>query len=159
MKESMERDDDAMASTDLVQEMLAAMSKNGWRITEQRKTLAEIFAGHDGYLSPKDVYDQMCAKYPGLSLDTVYRNLRMLSEMGVLEQVYFQDGGLKFKASCHARHHHHLICLHCEKTLSIDYCPMEQQVELPQKFKIVNHRFEIYGVCEDCQEPSSTALN
>mgnify|MGYP001252444004 FL=1 len=148
-----------MTASDMVREMLAAMSRNGWRITEQRRTLAQIFAEHDGYLSPKDVYDQMCVKYPGVSLDTVYRNLRMLSEMGVLEQFYFLDGGLKFKATCHTHHHHHLICLNCEKTLTIDYCPMEQNVELPKKFKIVNHRFEVYGVCEECQTHSSSSAN
>lgn len=146
-----------MAASDIVQEMLAAMSRNGWRITDQRRTLAQIFAGHDGYLSPKDVYDQMSGKYPGVSLDTVYRNLRMLSEMGVLEQFYFLDGGLKFKANCQTHHHHHLICLNCEKTLTIDYCPMEHNVDLPGKYKIVNHRFEIYGVCEECQMHSSSS--
>lgn len=75
-----------------VKDMLNTMARNGWRVTEQRRTLAQIFADHDGYLSPKDVYDQMSVYYPSMSLDTVYRNLRMLSEMGVLEHFYFMDG-------------------------------------------------------------------
>ncbi|GIQ61551.1 Fur family transcriptional regulator [Paenibacillus cisolokensis] len=145
-----------MSGSGTVQEMIAVMSRNGWRITDQRRTLAQIFADHDGYLSPKDVYDQMCVKYPSVSFDTVYRNLRMLSEMGVLEQFYFMDGGLKFKGSCHSHHHHHLICLNCEKTLTFDYCPLEQNMDLPGNYKIVNHRFEIYGVCEDCQNQISS---
>jgi Fur family zinc uptake transcriptional regulator len=140
----------------MVNQMIDVMSKNGWRITEQRRKLAEIFAKTDGYLSPKDVYDQMTVSYPSGSFDTVYRNLRLLSEMGALEQFYFMDGGLKFRASCLTRHHHHLICTNCEKTLTFEYCPMNDSMKLPGSFKILNHRFEIYGVCEECQTESVT---
>lgn len=144
--------DQSHAHSVVAQDMLAVMARNGWRITEQRKTLAQIFSDDDGYLSPKDVYDQMSAKYPSVSFDTVYRNLRMLSEMGVLEQFYFMDGGLKFKGSCLSHHHHHLICVNCEKTMTFDYCPMDQSLELPGNYQILNHRFEIYGICEECRK-------
>lgn len=140
-----------------VHHMIDIMSKNGWRITEQRRKLSEIFAATDGYLSPKDVYDQMITSYPGVSFDTVYRNLRLLSEMGALEQFYFMNGGLKFRASCLAHHHHHLICLNCEKTLSFEYCPLEHDIELPGSFKILNHRFEVYGLCEECKDKPLTS--
>jgi len=134
-----------------VKDMLNTMARNGWRVTEQRRTLAQIFADHDGYLSPKDVYDQMSVYYPSMSLDTVYRNLRMLSEMGVLEHFYFMDGGLKFKENCLTHHHHHLICVNCEKTLPFDYCPMDHGLKLPGDYKVLRHRFEVYGLCEGCQ--------
>jgi Fur family zinc uptake transcriptional regulator len=134
-----------------VKEMLDTMARNGWRVTEQRRTLAQIFADYEGYLSPKDVYNQMSVCYPGMSLDTVYRNLRILSEMGVLEHFYFMEGGLKFKGSCTAHHHHHLICVSCEKTLPFDYCPMDQGPSLPGNYKVLRHRFEVYGICEECQ--------
>ncbi|WP_058304067.1 Fur family transcriptional regulator [Gorillibacterium timonense] len=141
------------------QDMVDAMAQSGWRITDQRRSLARIFSGTEGYLSPKDVYDQMRLTYPGVSFDTVYRNLRMLSEMGVLEQVYFQEGGLKFKANCLHHHHHHLICVNCEKTLTFDYCPMNQMLSLPGNFKIINHRFEIYGLCEECRQDGVSSLD
>ncbi|PYI55235.1 Fur family transcriptional regulator [Paenibacillus flagellatus] len=145
-----------MTDHNRVKQMIDIMASNGWRITEQRRTLADIFAKSEGYLSPKDVYEQMTVEYPGVSFDTVYRNLRLLSEMGALEQFYFMDGGLKFKGSCLDHHHHHLICVNCEKTLTFDYCPMEHSLGLPSSFKIVNHRFEVYGVCEECQAEQSS---
>ncbi|UKS25175.1 transcriptional repressor [Paenibacillus sp. HWE-109] len=140
-----------MSDKTTVKEMIEIMVRGGWRITEQRRTLAEIFAKSEGYLSPKYVYDQMALSYPSVSFDTVYRNLRLLSDMGALEQFYFMDGGLKFRASCLNHHHHHLICTNCEKTLTFDYCPMDQGIKLPGKFKLTSHRFEIYGICEECQ--------
>lgn len=132
-----------------IKEIVKAMSAKGWRITDQRKSLATLFAESPGYLSPKDVYDYMRQRYPGVSFDTVYRNLRLLSEMGVLEQIYLNDG-LKFRARCHTHHHHHLICLGCEKTYPIEFCPMPEMSGVPADFQVVNHRFEVFGYCTHC---------
>lgn len=131
-------------------EIIHAMSNKGWRITEQRKCLAALFANAEGYLSPKDVYDHMKDEYPGVSFDTIYRNLRLLCEMGVLEQFYLSEG-LKFRARCLSDHHHHIICLGCEKTYTFDFCPMPQVTGLPEQFKVRNHRFEIFGFCSSCE--------
>jgi Fur family zinc uptake transcriptional regulator len=138
-----------MVDDNTMQQIIQAMTIKGWRITEQRKSMAKIFAEADGYLSPKDVYEFMRIKYPGVSFDTVYRNLRLLSEMGVLEQFYFNEG-LKFRASCLKHHHHHLICSSCEKTLTFDFCPMHFISTIPGNYQILNHRFEVFGTCPDC---------
>ena len=132
------------------EDIIQAMSSQGLRITDQRKTLARLFADTNVYLTPKDVYDFMCKKYSGLSFDTVYRNLRVMEEMGVLEQVVFEEG-LKFRASCDKEdHHHHMICLGCERTYSIHFCPMVM-ADTPVEFQVVKHKFEVFGYCKDCR--------
>ncbi len=134
--------------------MIDAMAKQGLRITDQRRTLAKLFAESPGYLSAKDVYDQMGKTYAGLSFDTVYRNLRLLQELDVLEQFVFEDG-VKFRAHCREHgHHHHVICLQCERTYAVPFCPLNVSVELPQGFDVVKHKFEIYGYCEECNRSS-----
>jgi Fur family zinc uptake transcriptional regulator len=136
------------------EDIVRAMSDQGLRITEQRRALAALFAGTDGYLAPKDVYDHMSRRYPGLSFDTVYRNLRLLHDMDVLEQVVFEDG-VRFRAHCGGReHHHHIICLSCEKTFPIAYCPMPQVDGLPEEFQVVRHKFELFGYCKTCRAES-----
>ncbi|MBD8497764.1 MULTISPECIES: Fur family transcriptional regulator [Paenibacillus] len=133
------------------EQMLQKMSSQGLRITEQRRTLATLFAETEGYLTPKDVYEYMGQQYSGLSFDTVYRNLRVMHELGVLEQVIFEEG-MKFKAHCSAsHHHHHMICLQCEKTYPIHYCPMPALTDVPERFQVVKHKFEVFGYCETCQ--------
>lgn len=126
------------------------MADSGLRITEQRRTLARLFSEASGYLTPKDVFDRMQQVYPGLSFDTVYRNLRVMLDLGTIEQFIFEDG-VKFKLRCEVpHHHHHMICLHCEKTLPISSCPMPD-TEVPSGFQVVKHKFEVYGYCRDCQ--------
>ena len=133
-------------------EIIEIMSKQGLRITEQRRSMAGLFADSSGYLAPKDVYEFMGRKYPGLSFDTVYRNLRVLHEMDVLEQFVFEDG-VRFRVHCGGHdHHHHLICLSCENTFPVDFCPMTQIEGIPDSFKVVRHKFEVFGYCAACAE-------
>lgn len=133
------------------EQIIEVMSEQGLRITDQRKTLANLFGENLGFLSAKDVYDHMGKKYSGLSFDTVYRNLRVMQELGVLEQVVFEDG-VKFKAHCAEHmHHHHMICLQCQKTYPITFCPMNM-TETPDQFQVVKHKFEVFGYCKDCQQ-------
>ncbi|URN94283.1 MAG: transcriptional repressor [Candidatus Pristimantibacillus lignocellulolyticus] len=132
-------------------EIVTLMSARGLRVTDQRKTLAKLFSEAVGYLSPKDVYDHMGKTYTGLSFDTVYRNLRVMEELGVLEQVMFEEG-VKFKIHCRENdHHHHMICLGCGKTYPIKFCPMEQ-TNVPTDFKVIRHKFEVFGHCKACAE-------
>ncbi|WP_028544114.1 Fur family transcriptional regulator [Paenibacillus taiwanensis] len=136
------------------EQMLQKMSEQGLRITDQRRTLAKLFSETDGFLSPKDVYDVMGKKYPGLSFDTVYRNLRVMHDLGVLEQIVFEDG-MKFRGHCaESQHHHHMVCLQCEKTYPIHFCPMPL-TDVPARFQVVKHKFEVFGYCEACQLPAS----
>ncbi|MCL6604237.1 MAG: transcriptional repressor [Paenibacillus sp.] len=133
------------------EQILEVMSGQGLRITDQRKTLAKLFGENSGYLSAKDVYEHMGRKYSGLSFDTVYRNLRVMEELGVLEQIVFEDG-VKFKGSCSENHHHHhMICLQCLKTYPISFCPMNM-TETPDQFRVVKHKFEVFGYCRECEE-------
>ncbi|RJE89920.1 transcriptional repressor [Paenibacillus sp. 1011MAR3C5] len=139
-----------------MEEIVGRMSSRGLRVTDQRKTLAKLFADTPGYLSPKDVYEYMGKTYSGLSFDTVYRNLRVMEELGVLEQVVFEEG-VKFKLHCREEHHHHhMICLQCGHTYPITFCPMEQ-TSVPQDFRVVKHKFEVFGYCKSCEQEEAAA--
>lgn len=133
------------------EEIIQAMAKQGMRITDQRRTLAELFSRADNYLTAKDVYEHMGRKYPGLSFDTVYRNLRVMHELGVLEQFVFEEG-IKFRVRCkEMHHHHHVICLQCDRTYPVVFCPMDEVSDLPEGFEVVKHKFEVFGYCKDCR--------
>ena len=138
--------------------ILQSMAQKGMRITEQRKAMVQQFIDCQGFLTAKDVYVQLEKAYPGVSFDTVYRNLRLLVDMQVIETVQFEDG-VKFRMSCGDchEHHHHFICTVCEATFPYEVCPVDLDVPAPQGFKITNHKFEIYGLCASCQPAEGSA--
>jgi Fur family zinc uptake transcriptional regulator len=136
----------------MLEEIVRKMSEHGWRVTDQRRTLATIFLESAHYLTPREVYEEMCKTYRGLSFDTVYRNLRLMADIGIIEQISLDDT-IKFKLHCAEHdHHHHLICVNCEQTFSFVFCPMDFARDFPNGFQVLSHKFEVYGRCQQCSQ-------
>jgi Fur family zinc uptake transcriptional regulator len=134
-----------------ISEAMDLLKEKGYKHTEKRKDLLTLFANEKRYLSAKDVQESLKEQYPGLSFDTIYRNLTTFVDLGLLEETEW-EGERKFRFTCsHNEHHHHLICLACGITKSIHSCPMEVLNKELNGFDVTGHKFEIYGYCGDCK--------
>jgi len=58
-------------------------------------------------------------------------------------------------------HHHHLICLECDKVedveLANDLNEIEKRILQKNGFKIINHTLEFYGLCKQCSSSLKTS--
>lgn len=135
-----------------VSEALDILKQKGYKYTNKREEMLTIFAEEKRYLSAKDILDKMQNDYPGLSFDTIYRNLSLFAELDILEMTEL-DGEKKFRFSCNTSgHHHHIICLSCGKTEHIHNCPMNGLKLNVPNFDVTGHKFEIYGHCNSCKQ-------
>jgi Fur family zinc uptake transcriptional regulator len=134
-----------------VETALARIKNRGYKYTGKRETMVRMFASEKRYMSAREVMEHMQEAYPGLSLDTVYRNLTLFEYLGILESTELH-GEKQYRFSCPgSEHHHHMICTRCGATQKIDVCPMADVAGKPDDgFTITGHKFEIYGVCRDC---------
>jgi Fur family zinc uptake transcriptional regulator len=131
---------------------LEKLKANGYKFTGKREMMVQLFAEENRYLSAKEVLDHMQKTYPGLSFDTVYRNLSLFEDLGILEGTDW-DGERRYRFRCEGdTHHHHLICTECGRTRKLEICPMNAILGQPEDFHITGHRFEIYGRCADCDQ-------
>ena len=134
-----------------IDQALAILKDKGYKYTGKREEMVRIFDKEKRYLSAKELLEYMQKDYPGLSFDTIYRNLSLFEELEILESTQLNDERI-YRLSCEVgHHHHHLICTRCGKTHKIDVCPMDAILGEPKGFKITGHKFEIYGECEDCE--------
>ncbi|MCF6093408.1 transcriptional repressor [Microaerobacter geothermalis] len=135
-----------------VEMALQRLKDRGYKFTDKREKLVSIFAQEKRYLSAKEVLERMQEDFPNLSFDTIYRNLSLFEELGILEETELK-GEKQFRLACSGEeHHHHLICTRCGTTKKISLCPMNAVLGSPEGFYITGHKFEIYGFCENCYE-------
>lgn len=128
------------------------LQENQFKRTKNRDTILQFFSSKDRYATALEVRNFMEDDNPGISFDTIYRNLSTFSELGILEETDL-NGERNFRMQCESGvHHHHFICTACGKTRNISYCPMEMiNVNLPE-YEVQGHKFEIYGKCPLCVE-------
>jgi Fur family zinc uptake transcriptional regulator len=135
---------------------LEILKEEGYKYTGKREEMIRIFAKEKRYMSAKDLLDFMKEEYPNLSFDTIYRNLSLFSELGILEETEL-SGERKYRFQCsESHHHHHLICMNCGKTKHLKACPLDGMLGTPEGFVITGHKFEIYGYCQDCHVQPTT---
>ncbi|QIL46900.1 transcriptional repressor [Vagococcus coleopterorum] len=132
---------------------LDILKKNGFKTTKKREEILRYLFEADRYTSAKEVYQHMNKLYTGISYDTIYRNLNDFSIHGVIEETEL-NGEKKFRFHCshdNHEHHHHFICTNCGSTKEINMCPMGYFEDQLADCKITGHRFEIFGLCANCQ--------
>ena len=142
-----------------VAEAMAVLKQHGYKHTKRREQLLQIVAQASGVVSAGAVHKIMAETHPGVSYDTVYRNLYTCVSLGILE-ISERNGEKMFFMHCaHThRHHHHFICDACGRIFELGLCPMEDiQQQMPQ-FSITGHRFEVFGLCADCQAAGKQPL-
>ncbi|GAA0439272.1 MAG: Fur family transcriptional regulator [Bacillota bacterium] len=133
-----------------INEAIELLKEKGYKTTGKRKEILSFFADADGYRTAKDLIQYLESSYDGISFDTVYRNLHLYNEIGILETTEL-NGEKHFRINCTHHHHHHFICKDCGKTKEIKVCPMDEVEQALADYAIEGHKFEIYGRCPGCK--------
>lgn len=130
---------------------LEKLKEHGYKYTDKREDMIAFFENSNGYRTARDLSKHMKPRYDGISFDTIYRNLNLFHDLGILEMTEL-EGEKHFRIKCDTNHHHHhFICLTCGKTTELDICPMNAIREELKEYRIEDHKFEVYGRCPECK--------
>lgn len=128
----------------------------GYKMTRQREAILDAFLACASHLmTAHQLFTQVMIKVPQTNFSTVYRNLEMLVQEGIINKVTVQNKTQAYELNIGSQHHHHMICKVCGNVQCIDYCPVDNISE-SHGFKHTGHRLEIYGFCRECSKFQTT---
>jgi len=118
------------------------------RNTRQREIIKEVFRSEGRPLSPPEILSLAKASLPGLSLATVYRAIKGLTEEGWLSTVEVPGLPSYYEIDRHS-HHHHFFCQACGRVYEAEGCvPVESLT--PEGFSLESHEILLRGRCGGC---------
>jgi Fur family ferric uptake transcriptional regulator len=86
-------------------------ARENWRLTAQRRVVAEVLDGQHVHLSADEVLERAQRRLPEISLATIYNTLNELVAMGEVRAFRGRAGGVRYDPN--ADGHHHLVCDGC----------------------------------------------
>ncbi|TKB06729.1 Fur family transcriptional regulator [Desulforhopalus sp. IMCC35007] len=132
------------------------------RLTTQRQIILEELGKVTSHPTANEVYDMVRKRLPRIGLGTVYRNLELMADTGVILKL--EVGGTQKRFDATVTPHYHIRCSKCGK---VDDVHIEVQQQINQRaqnasnYKILGHHIEFSGICYDCQneEDRQAAIN
>jgi Fe2+ or Zn2+ uptake regulation protein len=122
------------------------------RKSEQRRAILAVIRARGGHSTADQIYEAVRAKHPRISLGTIYRNLRVLCDLGEVREVNSDASFARYEIA--GPQHYHLVCRKCD---GIEDCALpvdkslEARVQSVTNFKIEQHRLDFIGLCSKCQ--------
>ena len=127
------------------------MRKSGnTRETRQRKVVYEAVKHSKDHPTADMIFDQVRDTLPSVSLGTVYRNLSVLKDQGLVIELRGSDRRAHFEADL--KPHAHFTCTHCGAISDVGGCPSPDWDRLPclAGYTVEEHRLEFRGICPQC---------
>ena len=137
------------------------LHQEGRRLTPQRQRVLDLFErrGSGCHLSAEEVHQQLSEMNLKVSLATVYRSLRLLADMGFLQELELTESGRRFElVVADHRDHHHIVCIRCGRTEEFESEPVLQAGAEAAKgfgFQLIESSLNVRGICSTCQSSRS----
>lgn len=100
--------------------LLERLRAREWRVTSQRRAVAEALEGEHVHLTVDEVHRKARSALPEISLATVYNTLNELVAMGEVAEVRHAPGPTRYDPNAGTTPHHHLLCTTCGALFDVD---------------------------------------
>lgn len=123
--------------------------------TIQRSLVLDAVNRLKSHATADEVYAEIAATHPNISKATVYRNLNLLSEMGMIRKLEISGGADRFDHIC--KEHCHVKCEKCGRVFDIDipYIDgLDNLVENRNGFELTGYDILFRGICPGCRASS-----
>jgi Fur family ferric uptake transcriptional regulator len=126
-----------------------------FRITRQRQIILEELRKVTTHPTADEVCQLVRRRLPHISLGTVYRNLELLADYGLILKLEMAGAQRRFDGN--VENHYHVRCSSCSRVEDLPARPIaipENNFREMTTFEITGHRLEFFGLCPACKRES-----
>lgn len=136
-----------------VADFLEICRRQGVKATHQRTEILRELAGSEEHPDAETILTRVRQRVPTISVDTIYRTLRLLEDSGVIARVGSMRDRARFDAN--TDRHHHFVCTECEMigdfySEAMDQFPVPQEVS--EMGSVEGVYVELRGICRKCKQ-------
>jgi Fur family peroxide stress response transcriptional regulator len=121
------------------------------RETKQREAVLKLVRSMSSHPTADCVYELARLDLPNISKGTVYRNLKVLQELGQITRLDMKSDASRYDGRLDD--HYHFRCEKCGEVCDIDMpvdAELDRRMAEATGLEITSHRLEFRGVCADC---------
>ncbi len=130
------------------------LNKVSLRVTPARLAVMELLEKSDKPLNLADINSYLEKKGVNADPATSFRIINLFTKKGITKKLQFLERKFRYELAS-KKHHHHLICLNCEKIQDIKgefMAGWESEIREKKRFLVINHNLEFFGICNSCQK-------
>lgn len=135
-----------------VEQALEKLKGTGVRMTPQRQAILSYLMNTKSHPTADEIYRALESTFPSMSVATVYNNLKVFVESGLVRELTFGDASSRYDADL--TDHYHAICGSCGKIVDFHHPPIaevENTAAEATGFIVNGHRVEVHGTCPECR--------
>lgn len=137
-------------------ELIDRLRQRDWRLTAQRRVVAEVLTGQHVHLTAEAVHGRARVALPEISLATVYNTLNELVAMGEVREVTAGEGPRRYDPNVTSPHQH-LQCVGCGALWDVDpdgASALRLSPDQQRGFRLLDVDIVFRGMCPDCDASS-----
>lgn len=130
-------------------------SARKFMMTRQRMAILQELRKVNTHPTADEVYEMTRRRLPRISLGTVYRNLEILSESGMIQKL--ELGGAQKRFDANVKNHYHVRCIRCGRIEDVPMEPLttiENAIRRVCDYEIIGSHLEFIGLCPQCKKKS-----
>ncbi|MCC7494158.1 MAG: transcriptional repressor [Fimbriimonadaceae bacterium] len=134
-----------------VEKLATACRQVGVKLTHQRLEIFREVAGSVDHPDAETVFRGVRQRLPTVSLDTVYRTLWLLHDLGLVQTLGPRRESVRFDAN--PRRHHHYLCVRCGLTRDFESAELDALAVPPAACEfgsVLGTQVEVHGLCACC---------
>ena len=139
-----------------VRRLKEGLRRAGMKSTHQRLEIFREVAKSGDHPDAEAIYNGVRERVPTISLDTVYRTLWLLLDLGLVTTLGASRERVRFDANL--RPHHHFVCIKCGMTQDF-YSEKFDRLRAPNSVKALGSvektQLELRGVCLQCSKQAN----